>query len=266
MQRRSLTRAERPAAAEYAGGACWIKVTFDSRAAADRAVACSPHILHGYWVSAQPWTGKGLETDAPVPVTHNDDALDPLGVPRPPSDRAATWGSAAMGPQRSGSASRSNSNTLPSGFRVPWSPAESSDTMESSSTLVPGAPATEESASLRSPSTDRLVPGSAGSESAPGTVGNGSTTLRQRTFSHFPDMPMTQMRDASEALLPSPTWLERLLSTLTRSGLVPGDVIGSAVPRKDNGDFDFDNSTFYWRLCYWLDTTLGTDLCGMKEG
>ena len=260
-RRRPLTRAEQHAAAQYAGGRCWIRVTFDSRAAAERAMAASPHILHGHWVYAQPYTGRGPAADEPIPQAHDPHAPDGLGALQPHPTRPATLGASA--PQRSISGSRANSSTLPANFRAPWtqdSPT-SSDTVESSNTLVQSLLTAEpmELQSLESPAEPRA------SELARTSGADQQAVARQRHFSHFPDTPITQLRDASEALLPSPTLLERFLGGLSAWGLNPSEVIGSTVPRYENGDFDWDSSSFYWRLCYWLDSHLGTDLCGMKE-
>ena len=317
-KRRALTKAEQHAAAQYAGGACWVKVTFDSRAAADRALASSPHALHGHWVYAAPYAGHRPAVDAPVPVAKDSAPQDPLDASRPPA-RPATLGAAAAT-----SHTRANprpSTSLPRGYRppsvhtvstgesaympppltasqmprnyrppsvhtastgesadvhspgynAPFSPS-SSDTLESNATLrgppPPPPAAAADAPELRPPLSPPPMrsPLPTGGIDDVGTSNADNEGLRRRNFSHFPDTPVTQLKDASEALLPSPSWMERVLGTLTQSGLIPGDVIGSTVPRLENGDFDWGKSSFYWRLCYWLDTHLGTDLCGMKEG
>jgi hypothetical protein len=43
-----------------------------------------------------------------------------------------------------------------------------------------------------------------------------------------------------------------------------GDVIGSAVPRTENGDFDWKNASLYWLIFAWLDYWLGIDTCGLR--
>ncbi|KAL9092797.1 MAG: hypothetical protein Q9165_004215 [Trypethelium subeluteriae] len=42
------------------------------------------------------------------------------------------------------------------------------------------------------------------------------------------------------------------------------EVIGSQVPRREDGGFDWEGAGVWWRVCWWLDGWLGTDLCGMK--
>ncbi|KAF2237780.1 hypothetical protein EV356DRAFT_564399 [Viridothelium virens] len=42
------------------------------------------------------------------------------------------------------------------------------------------------------------------------------------------------------------------------------EVIGSQVPRREDGGFDWEGAGVWWRVCWWLDGWLGTDLCGMR--
>ena len=42
------------------------------------------------------------------------------------------------------------------------------------------------------------------------------------------------------------------------------DVIGNQVPRREDGGFDWEGASVWWRVCWWLDRWLWTDLCGMK--
>ncbi|KAL8963953.1 MAG: hypothetical protein Q9183_004819 [Haloplaca sp. 2 TL-2023] len=54
--RRALTTAEKKLSMSYKGGNSWIKVTFDSADAADRACQSSPHLIQGHWTFARPDT------------------------------------------------------------------------------------------------------------------------------------------------------------------------------------------------------------------
>jgi hypothetical protein len=42
------------------------------------------------------------------------------------------------------------------------------------------------------------------------------------------------------------------------------EIIGSSVPRREDGTFDWDRASFYWQLFMIIDLWLGTDFCGMK--
>jgi hypothetical protein len=53
----------------YHGGEHWIKVTFDSAEAADRACYYSPHTLHGHIIYAERYRGEGPVRDEAIPAT-----------------------------------------------------------------------------------------------------------------------------------------------------------------------------------------------------
>ena len=36
------------------------------------------------------------------------------------------------------------------------------------------------------------------------------------------------------------------------------------MPRKEDGSFDWDRASFYWRLFWIIDFLFGLDLCGLK--
>ena len=246
VPRRALTRAERQLAMQYAGGDCWIRVTFDSREAAERAIFNSPHLLQGHWVYAQPYRGMGPESDEPILVREEDRQQGLLGAPKPKKASASTLGSSFQpSSQLRQSLAPKQHSTLPRGFQATTEMDEENESVTVSSTTA----------------TDATVVPEGNNTSLSSTLRNRNPT----TFSHFPDMPRTVLRPANEALLPQATWTERLLKRLTESGWYPGDVIGSAVPRLEDGGFDWDRASFYWRVCFWLDGVLGSDLCGMKD-
>lgn len=63
---KSLSKAALRKKNAFAGGAHWIKVTFDSPEAADLACSRSPHNMRGHLVYAEPYMGKGPANDAPI--------------------------------------------------------------------------------------------------------------------------------------------------------------------------------------------------------
>lgn len=261
LSRRALTKAEQRLAMQYQGGSSWIKVTFDSREAAERAMSYSPHLLHGYWVSAIPYQGRGPEVDEPVRYSERDHSAGALGATKPAVNSAtlgSTFPHAAM--FRTNSAPKQNA-TLPRSFATGQNAAAGGEE-PAGVALSPASSTTASSATALAPENEgqirQRVPES---EKSVGQVKPAPTT-----FSHFPGVRRTELRPATEALLPQQSWWEALLKGWRASGWIPGDVIGSSVPRLENGDFDWANSSFYWRACYWLDCSLGSDLCGMKEG
>jgi hypothetical protein len=66
-----------------------------------------------------------------------------------------------------------------------------------------------------------------------------------------------QLLPASDALLPQQSYSQKLLASIPVISWVTGDIIGSEVPRKDDGEFDWALASFYWRLMWWLDFWLG---------
>src|SRR5579862_694139 len=80
LRHRALTREEIRKANALAMGNCWIKVTFESRYAAERAVRASPQEVYAHWVFAEMWTGVGLGEgeDCEVPVVDRENPPPPL--------------------------------------------------------------------------------------------------------------------------------------------------------------------------------------------
>lgn len=286
IPRRALTKAELALARTYRGGRHWIKVTFDSREAAERAVAESPHLLQGHWVYATPFQGAAPAIDAAVPAIDEGVGRDMLGAPRPPSRLSAssTMGAAALGGIAGLHRAASKQHaTLPRSFitaagATDSSPSTIADGGADGSAAAPAAgyadsdtSATASSATALDTSTRHPAPFNTANPSSEVLAPKSptETELRQRhpaTFTHFPDVPRTVLKDASEALLPQPGWMERWVAALAGKGWVSGDIIGSAVPRREDGAFDWAESSFYWRFWAWVDECFGTDFCGMREG
>ena len=42
-------------------------------------------------------------------------------------------------------------------------------------------------------------------------------------------------------------------------------IIGDQVPRKEDGSFDANAASLYWRTWYAVDSCFGTDFCGVRE-
>jgi len=37
------------------------------------------------------------------------------------------------------------------------------------------------------------------------------------------------------------------------------------VPRKEDGSFDMNSASLYWRVWYMVDNCLGSDFCGVRD-
>lgn len=253
---RSLTKAERSLAAQYRGGECWIKVTFDSAEAAERAIYCSPHRIEGHWVYAQEFRGVGPELDEPILVRKDETQQAPAPPHRPSQTLGPSFG------QSSNIQGRPFS-TLPRSFsttdQVNDQGANEIASL-SSSTASSGTVTDVNYPNLR----HRQQLKTQESSSFSATQQNGSVTSGRQTLRHFPDL-MRPLRPATEAFLPQPSWSEKAVSRLVKTGLIPGDFVGNGPPRLENGEFDYKSASYYWRFFYWLDLTFGTDLCGLKE-
>lgn len=229
----SLSRAALRKKNRYAGGEHWIKVTFDSRQAAELVCARSPHIIKGHLVCAEPYQGRGPARDEPVFATQagaqiTSDAL-------PPSFSTQTLG-----------ASPSGSGTMTSGTEQQTPPHRSSDMQA----LPPPpwgqatVPATSNAATVRAQS---------GRQTAEGQ----QLTLRgtKRVIESAKTVVLLPAEQALMPKQPKQSW---------SAWLGASELIGTTVPRREDGAFDHDKASLYWRLFYWLDGTFGTDFCGLR--
>ena len=263
---RPLTVSEQALARQYKGGECWIRVTFDSTEAAERAMYFSPHILNGYSVRAMLFRGHGPEADTPIFATEEDLRQGTLGPSRQAIKTSQTIGTSfPISWQSRTNASTATSFTLPRSFapganNQPNGQLHETVSADSSSSTASSATATN----IDYPDLHQRS-GTGISTMQPSN--NISTPVRSKppTFTHFPNTPRTMLHPASEAFLPQQSWMDRMYKQMTDMGLIPGTIIGNVVPRLENGDFDWPSASFYWRICYWMDVYLGTDLCGTKE-
>lgn len=260
VRTQNLTQKEAILARNYAGGDSWIKVTFDSVEAAERAVYNSPHMINGYWVYALPY--KGVKPPVDKPFLERDEAIE-QGLLL--AQKRAQRSSQTLGPsfaQNNNMHSRANA-TLPRSFTVQadHQQPQAEPTTQSSSTATSAtatAPLYPNLQNHFAPST----PPSSSSSAVP------SSQQRQRnphTFTHFPNVRRTSMRPAHQAFLPQPSWIETTLQQLAAAGWIPGNIIGDGLPLLENGEFDYAHASIYWKFFYWLDSWFGTDFCGMKN-
>ena len=266
LRSRPLTQVEAAFARNYSGGLCWIKVTFDSIEAAGRAIHNSPHQVQGYWVYAQPYRGQGREPDEPIVVRDEDRQQGLLGRAKP-QGRPQTLGVSSMSTlQRLSSAPRLTT-TLPRSFALNNPITEDAQQTAGIVSISSSTASSATALDFEYPQLHQWSASQPGGQEIEGTKATSTTVASSgsTTFTHFPGTRRTLLRPAAEAFLPRPSWTERFLKPLTSRGWIPGDIIGAAVPRLEDGEFDWNSASFYWKLCYWLDIHFGTDLCGMKE-
>lgn len=243
---KGLSRAAMRKKNKFAGGEHWIKVTFDSRQASELAIARSPHTIKGYLVYAELFQGRGPLRDEPVVATQagaqiTSDVLppsfstdDPFNLYAADSDTVSS-ATATAGPREQ--------------QRPPWGFVSTNNLQDSPT----GSSSTFANA---------LSPNSAITETPSQTSGfhSGATsdaTLRTRGF-RVEGAVRAVVLPAEMALAP------KTAKSSWTSWIGASEIIGSAVPRREDGTFDWDRASFYWQIFMLIDIWLGTDFCGMK--
>jgi hypothetical protein len=205
---------------KFHGGAHWIKVTFDSAEAADRACHASPHKLNGYLVYAERYRGTGPNADVAIPAT--DEAI--RGISASPSQNSTS------------------STILSQGNGHPSSTTASSATATQSSSLAHS----QSSTMITSPSTNTLT--SPGTSTAVASPGKKPLLRGAKRIVLLP---------VDKAVLPATSRWQRTFGAWPLIGFFFGgshnDMIGDQVPLKDNGEFDWDTASLYWKFWAILD-------------
>ena len=264
--RRPLTALEKKISMNYRGGQSWIKVTFDSAEAAEKAYYFSPQLIQGHSVYAEPYIdGMVPNNDLPIPDVPDDrqtgQSTFSKSLHRPTHKHPQSLGHSA-----SRQLLAQSSTTLPRSFAPSFTMStalhESAENESHSPSTASSATATgQDDADLRLRQTQTGRSQSPGfSQSAVKT-----TQLNSRNMKHFPDTPRTVLRPATEAFLPHPTWIQRNMKWAADLGLIPRDIIGHSVPRTESGQFDFANASVYWKLCWYIDFYFSTDICGLRD-
>lgn len=231
----------------YAGGFHWIKVTFDSVAAADRACHFSPQSIDGCLVYCRLYQGHEPEKDAAIPaedqratptllrqaeLESTDFAVD-LGrtfVPRPVMDVTATTTShqSTATVSSATAASSSTATGAETGVGIDFGIADVGEGVHQRHPSLQPQPSSE-------------------------------------FMTHIPTVRRAALRPISEALPPQPSWIERILRSIPILNWFMGDFVGDGPMLREDGSFDYDKSNTYWRFWYVFDRIVGTDLCGLSE-
>ncbi|KKZ59905.1 hypothetical protein EMCG_05291 [[Emmonsia] crescens] len=238
-------------AKRYAGGYHWIKVTFDSAAAADRACFFSPQDIDGFMVFCEPYHGQGPQHDTPI----LKDSAESVR-PQPKSH--------TLNPSRSNIFLQSadlDRVTLPRSFTTNTistnGTIDDSATSQRSTVTASSATATDQgsSSTLRQRQTQTQLQSQAEPQPKP----------ESEFMTHIPTVRRAVLRPISEALPPQPTVVERILRSIPILSWFTGDIVGDGPVLREDGSFDHDKSNAYWRFWYMVDKLLGSDLCGLKE-
>jgi len=236
---RSLSKSAMRKVNEFVGGDNWIKVTFDSPEAAERACHYSPHNIQGFTVFCERYRGTGPNVDRPLRA----------------SDGVQT--------SQTASPNTVSSTTLP--FGSPSVTASSTTAIGSMPASLPPRLASEPVLRGAFP-IDPLEPTPLSQQEtgAARTTQRASTarTLRVRGAKTGVLLP------PEKAFLPAaPRW-QQTFGSWPVIGWVIGSghgIIGDHVPRKEDGTFDSSSASLYWRVWYMVDSCFGTDFCGVRE-
>ena len=254
---RSLNKSYIQKVNQYVGGDHWIKVTFDSAEAAERACHYSPHNIQGYTVFAEPYRGTG-PTGGDRPIRANaGGALSQTASPNTLSS-GTLGGRDSSITASSATATASVPASLPRSITAPL--------------LRPGAFPQDHDAQPLAP-TPQAQPSSLAQTSSSSTMTTTATALNPRSARATLRLKGANIKPAvflpqEKAFLPAqPRW-QQTVGSLPIIGWVIGSgqgIIGEQIPRKEDGSFDSKAASLYWRAWYAADQCFGTDFCGVRE-
>ncbi|KAL2136399.1 hypothetical protein VTI74DRAFT_3833 [Chaetomium olivicolor] len=231
-RRRALTAEERAKVNKADSGEHWVKVTFESAEAAEAAIFASPQNILGHLVYAEPYHG--------MPPNRDEAIADP-----------SIMGSSAGGLSRAPSLRRPS--RAQAGFGLPddWSLSNSQTSSSRTADTMTVASTVDSSTASSSTVNGRAVTGASGAEVASATPANDEFCRVIPTVRKAKLLPMEQ------ALLPAPSFTQRVANHIPFLRWFNGAMIGSEVPRTELGEFDWNKASLYWKLMWWLDFLLG---------
>lgn len=259
-RRRPLTHEEKAKVNRADGGEYWVKVTFESAEAAETAVYASPQSIQGYLVYVEHYRGFAPVQDEPIPDVDNYGYQEEFqrsqsvpgpgfGTSTPLRRRAGSRPTGAFG------AHRSLSDLSPPGSQA------SSQTLDTATF--------SQSQTASSGTITDAIPGGLSTPVKPSSSGFSSSNDVSATPGRQPDsvfcskIPTARratLRSADEAHLPSQSLTARFLAAVPILMWLMGGfgaMIGNEVPRKEDGEFDHDRASLYWKFIWWLDATFG---------
>ncbi|KAK2018389.1 hypothetical protein LZ32DRAFT_599813 [Colletotrichum eremochloae] len=240
-RRRGLTGEERAKVNRADGGEHWVKVTFESADAADAAVYASPQRVLGYLVYAEPYHGHPPARDEPIPdvdslVATNEDhgSFGNHRTPRGKHHRTASKGGGGGNPfsvpNHRGMSDLSPPTSLTSSNTIET--ATISNATSSSATVTESQQQQQQQPQM--------------------------TQVEDSLFCRrIPTARKVRLLPAEQALLPQQSYTQRLVNMVPFLKWFSGSMIGNEVPRTDNGDFDWNRASLYWKIIWWLDATFG---------
>lgn len=262
----------------YKGGNHWIKITFDSLQAAEKACFYSPLEIDGHMVFCEMWQGKPPFADTPLlKGSEGANAMQRGAKMRTlttsqSSNLLSGRQSALEGFERAfQSQTLPRSHTMPAAqFGQPGSLDDLSGTMESSPTAS-SATATDAQLGLAPQAQSGLRSRSQPNLTDPATP----STSVDAPLKYIPSARKLVLRPMSEALPPQPSFTTKLLRSIpivswfvgggTASTSEPSGIIGDGPVLKEDGSWDEQRNGFYWSFWRVVDRLAGSDFCGVKD-
>ncbi|KAH8202341.1 hypothetical protein TruAng_003513 [Truncatella angustata] len=258
-RRKPLTPHEKAKVNQVDGGEHWIKVTFESADAANAATYASPQKILGYLVYAEHYRGLPPMEDAAVVDMAGDVGMlqDENPLSRGPSLRSRLQkGKQSTLPKNWQSAPAVAAPGRTSGLELGIhgsSPDSRTSTQTIDSTTLSTATGTASSATV----TGTTINGTASFNDPPRPENTGAEAQNGDYCRRIPTARRAKLLTAEQALLPQQGLIQRIGSRVPLIGWFSGSMIGDEVPRLENGEFDLNRASLYWRLMYFLDYWFG---------
>ena len=277
-----LTPAERSKVTRVAGGEHWIKITFESAAAADAAVYASPQNILGHLVYAEPYRGLPPKEDAAIVDLVGDAAMFD------PNNRSNTlFGRRRPTAGKNGRFAKATDSTLPRTWDIgngnpqndqptDVSPLGSQTTTQTMETGTASTTTATDTRPVAMPPPDLFArignyPAEAFDNTAPQAPNPNPPPAKEDSAycRRIPTARRVKLLPAEQAVAPQPSPIQMLLARIPLVGWFSGSMIGSEVPRNELGEFDLARASLFWRLMFYLDywfSLFGSDLVsGDKE-
>lgn len=234
-RRRNLTADERALVNRADGGDHWVKVTFESREAAEAATFASPQRILGHLVYAEPYRG--------VPPTKDEACPDIEVVPDHPRSQSMPTVPTTNGRKNFSGPTSFNSRLLDLSPPHSQSSSLTMDTGTISSSHASSATITE----------PLPLPKATTSSIEPMEIRDEDSIFCRR----IPTARRATILPAEQALLPQQTMMQRVINAIPFIKWFGGSMIGNEVPRTETGEFDWSKASLYWKLIWWLDAWIG---------
>jgi len=276
MRRKPLTADELAKANRAASGDYWVKVTFESAGAADAAIYASPQSILGHLVFAEFYTGNPPPQDEPVIDTSSlimDEDHVRAGRPTRTTSSAPGFARAMrnpdsfdfepapLAPSRNGRPTNAGGGV--SAFARAMMNPDSFDFEPPRSLASSRTADTATAASI--PDTNTVTSGTVtGNVFATGTDLGDGIELQPRVPRNedefcqaIPTVRKVRLLPVEQALLPAPSFTQKVLNVVPVVKWFSGSMIGNEVPRTESGEFDWDRASLYWKIIWWLDDVFG---------